>query len=90
MEKREIKFRVRKYDSYQSEQKEGVVLDKYLGIKKVKIDMPSGKGGTTSGEVFVNIDFYLIRTKEGGLYHIEGCDIVEILEPNQQPLTNPL
>ena len=65
------------YGDVQS-QVSGTVLEKIVGIKKVRNQLPNGVNGNTGSYLqHVPVDFYLIQT-EDGLQKIECLEVLEV------------
>jgi len=65
------------YGDVQS-QVSGTILEKIVGIKKVRNQLPTGKNENTSSYFHhVAVDFYLIQT-EDGLKKVECLEVLEV------------
>ena len=57
----------------------GTVLDSFISYEMVRSDLPSGMGGTTSGNVPISVTKYLIVSDEGKIYTVDPDKIREII-----------
>jgi len=70
------------YIEYEKRQT-GTIIDKIIVGKKVKVDMPSGMGGTTTGSIYISVTNYLVRNHNSTfIKSIEPANIIEIKNPN--------
>lgn len=53
---------------------EGIIIDKYTGIKEININSQYRNDGTLR----ISVDYYILKTKEG-IVHVECADLCEIM-----------
>jgi hypothetical protein len=63
---------------YRYEVKKGTVIDKYIGVKSIKQEVPNGVGGKTNINSLISVDFYIIYSS-GSIYHAECSRVKEVI-----------
>ena len=74
-----------RYDSTGVKTIEGIIIDKFKGVKVIEHSTPFGGNMFTGSEKYFRVDFYLVQTAHS-VYVIEPNEISQILpDGNSNP-----